>query len=434
MGSDERYERVRHLFDEAMDRPESERQAFLRDACSGDDDLRTEVEDLIAAADKAESFMSDSVHAMVGNRIGKYTIKGMIAEGGMGVVLRAEQEEPRRDVALKLVRTGKISKNAIRRFKLEAEVLGHLDHPGIAQIFDAATTDDGETEQPYFVMELIDGEPLTKYADRKNLNTRERIKLMVLICDAIHHAHQKGIIHRDIKPANVLVREDGQPKVLDFGVARITDSDVHATTMHTDIGQVIGTLPYMSPEQVLGQHETLDTRSDIYALGVLAYELLTGQFPYELKGRTLPEAARIIAEEEASTLTTGGDTFPVDLETIVAKCLEKETNRRYGSAGELAADLRHFLNDEPITARPASAMYQFQKFARRNRRVVAVGFAGLAVLVAGLVVSLTGWSAANRAREQSVIEASKAGALVDYMVEIMAAPHPWVGGKGGAPD
>ncbi len=429
MDTNDRFSLLRDLYEKVVELPESERRAYLQQACKGDDALRRDVEELLAADEQVGDFLATPAVTWVGKTIDHYTVKSIIAEGGMGILLRAEQSEPRRDVALKLIRRDIISDSMLRRFKLEAEVLGRLDHPGIAQIFDAATTKTGRGEQPYFAMELIDGETLTDYAAHHALKPRERVELMSRVCDAVHHAHQKGVIHRDLKPANILVRPDGQPKVVDFGVARITNSDLQATTMHTEIGQVIGTLPYMSPEQVGGRQDDLDTSSDIYALGVVCYELLTGELPYELKGRSLPEAARIITDEDAKTLTSVGSRHPADLETIVGKCLEKDRDRRYGSAGELADDLRRFLNDEPIAARPSSAVYQFRKFARRNRRLVAVGCIALGILVAGLVVSTAGWSTAVRERQRARLEADKANVLVDFLVDMISAPNPWNSGK-----
>ncbi len=245
----------------------------------------------------------------------------------------------------------------------------------------------------------------------------------------MNHAHRRGVIHRDLKPANILVRPDGQPKVLDFGVARITDADLQATTMQTDIGQIIGTLAYMSPEQVRGQHEELDIRSDVYTLGVLGYELLTGRLPQTISGKSISEAARIIEHENPSTLGASGQSFAADLETIIGKCLQKEKDRRYGSAAELAADLRRFLNHEPISARPPSLGYQFMRFARRNRGLVSLAGLALTALVAGLVISVAGWNSAARARTRAETEAEKAKLLNTYLSEMLEAPDPWVDGR-----
>ncbi|MDH4338720.1 MAG: serine/threonine-protein kinase, partial [Candidatus Krumholzibacteria bacterium] len=415
--TDNRFDRARSLFDRAAELPEQEREAFLDRECGDDASLREEMHRLFAARERAGDFLEAPIMSWSGRRIGRYTIKEVIAEGGMGVVLRAVQDSPRRDVALKLIRGGIASENALRRFRLEAEVLGRLDHPGIAHIFEAAVTDTGVGEQPYFAMELVEGETLGEYAARRKLGTRARIDLLARVCDAVHHAHQKGVVHRDLKPANIVVRSDGQPKVLDFGVARVTDSDLQATTMHTSIGQVIGTLAYMSPEQVRGRHEDVDARADIYGLGVVCYEVLTGRLPQDIEGKVIAEAARMITEEDPKTLRSTGQGFPADLETIVGKCLAKERERRYASASELAADLRRFLNNEPLAARPPSAVYQFRKFARRNRTPLAI----VSIIVLSIVAFAV--NATIQARRLAT-EAESARQVSDLLVGLFESIDP----------
>jgi eukaryotic-like serine/threonine-protein kinase len=338
--------------------------------------------------------------------IGHYRIIRLLGEGGMGAVYEAEQDQPRRLVALKVIKAAWASPEMLRRFEQESQALGRLHHPGIAQIFEAGSADTGFGEQPFFAMELIHGKPLVEYADQHKLNTRQRLELMIQVCDAVHHAHQRGIIHRDLKPGNILVDETGQPKILDFGLARATDSDAQATRQ-TDIGQLLGTLAYMSPEQVLADPLALDTRSDVYALGVILYELLAGKLPY-LLSKMLHEAVRTIQEQDPAPLSSINRNYRGDIETIVAKALEKDKNRRYASAAELAADIRRSLRDEPIIARPASASYQLQKFARRNKALVAGVGAVFAVLVLGILAST--WEAiqARRAEAQAVNAEKKA--------------------------
>ena len=251
------------------------------------------------------------------------------------------------------------------------------------------------------------------YCDEHKLNVRQRLELVAKICDAVQHAHQRGLIHRDLKPANILVGEDGEPKILDFGVARLTDSDAQATRQ-TDMGQLIGTLAYMSPEQVLGDPAEIDTRSDVYALGVILYELLAGKAPYEI-GRQIHEAVRAIREEEPTSLSAANRTYRGDIETIVGKALEKDRTRRYASAAELAADIRRHLRDEPIVARPPSATYQLQKFARRNKALVAGVAAVFVVLMLGIVAST--WQAvkARRAEAKAKQESAIAQAVNDFL-------------------
>ena len=345
--------------------------------------------------------------------IGRYGILRLLGQGGMGAVYEAEQDFPHRTVALKVIRAGYASVEMLRRFENEAQALGRLQHPGIAQIYEAGTAETPFGRQPYFAMELVHGQTLVDYCDEHRLNVRQRLELMAKICDAVQHAHQRGLIHRDLKPANILVDESGQPRILDFGVARLTDSDAQATRQ-TDMGQLLGTLAYMSPEQVLGDPEEIDTRSDVYALGVILYELLAGKGPYVL-GRQLHEAVRTIREEEPTTLSSVNRTYRGDIETIVRKALEKDKTRRYASAAELAADIRRHLHDEPITARPPSVSYQLQKFARRHKALVTGMAAVFVVLVLGVVAST--WEAvhARRAEAQAKQQSAIAQAVNGFL-------------------
>lgn len=332
--------------------------------------------------------------------IGRYRILGLLGEGGMGMVYEAEQDFPQRIVALKVIRAGYATGEMLRRFENETQALGRLQHPGIAQIYDAGAVETPFGKQPYIAMELVRGQTLLDYCDSQKLNTRQRLELMAKICEAVQHAHQRGLIHRDLKPANILVGEDGQPKILDFGVARLTDSDAQATRQ-TNMGEIIGTLAYMSPEQVSGEAEDIDTRSDVYALGVILYEVLSGKAPYAI-GRQIHEAVRAIRQDEPTALSSVNRTCRGDIETIVARALEKDKTRRYGSAAELAADIRRYLHDEPIVARPPSTIYQLQKFARRHKAVVSGIAAVFVVLVLGIVAST--WEAVQAQRAQKVSE------------------------------
>jgi tetratricopeptide (TPR) repeat protein/predicted Ser/Thr protein kinase len=412
------------LYHAALAKEPGKRSSYLAAACADDPTLRSEIESLLAYADaelsspaqpskmvKLLDELSETAtlvrEGLVGTAartspalpaaIGRYRILRLLGEGGMGVVYEAEQEQPRRTVALKVIKPGLASPELLRRFEQESQALGRLQHPGIAQIYEAGTADSGYGPQPYFAMEFIRGESLLEYAKAHELNTRQRLEVMAKVCEAVHHAHQRGIIHRDLKPGNILVDESGQPKVLDFGVARLTDSDTQATRQ-TDVGRLVGTLAYMSPEQVLADPLELDTRSDVYALGLVLYELLAGRLPYNIGGN-LPEAVRTIREEDAARLSSINRSYRGDIETIVAKALEKDKARRYASAAGLAGDIGRFLTDEPIVARPASATYQLQKFARRHRAVVAGVAAVFVVLVAGIIVST--WEAARASRESA---------------------------------
>lgn len=343
----------REIFEHALDLSPEEREAFVQDACGDDPDLFREVTSLLGAYGRADEFLDPSSvgealdqivsgqpEPLVGRTIGRYRILDLIDRGGMGAVYRAEQERPRRKVALKLIDRVFASPEILRRFKIESEVLGRLQHPSIAQILEAGSTDTDVGSRPFFAMELVEGPPLNEYVERNRLSVRERLELMIRICQGAQHAHRNGVIHRDLKPGNILVTQDGIPKILDFGVARVTDPDLRSTASQTVQGTVMGTLPYMSPEQLRGNPDEVDTRSDVYALGVVCYELLTGRLPRELKDLPLAEAVRVVTESEPRPLESPDRTFPTDLRTIVAKALEGDPERRYGSASEFAADLQ----------------------------------------------------------------------------------------------
>lgn len=352
--------------------------------------------------------------------IGKYRIIRQIGEGGMGAVYEAEQESPKRRVALKVIKAGALSGKLLRRFEIEAQILGKLDHPGIATIFEAGTFNEGRGEQPFFAMEFVEGQLLTEYAESRKLGTRDRLSLLAKIAEAVQHAHQKGVIHRDLKPGNILVTDAGQIKVLDFGVARATDGDIQTATMQTDIGQLIGTIPYMSPEQASGNPDDLDTRSDVYALGVIAYELLTGQMPYDLKQKMIHEAVRVIQYDEPKTLSTINRTFRGDVEIIVGKALVKEKERCYQSASDLAHDIERYLNNEPIEARPPSTWYQLSKFSKRNKALVVGVAAVLIVSVVGALISVN-FAMGEAEQKQLALDAAEEARIAKDTAELAQA-------------
>jgi WD40 repeat protein len=320
------------------------------------------------------------------DRIGRYRIVRRIGLGGMGAVYEAEQAEPQRRVALKVVRPDALSEEMLRRFRHEAELLGRLHHPGIAQIFEAGVFDLGDGEQPFFAMEYVDGRQILQYAREHGLTMRQRLALFAEICDAVHHAHQQGVIHRDLKSDNVLVGEGGKPKVLDFGAGRMVDS---GKTAWTAPGQILGTLAYMSPEQIRGSPEDVDTRTDVYALGVMLYELLAGRLPFDISRVSIPEAARAICEDDPPRLGERGTLSDREVEAIVFKSLEKAKGRRYASAHELGTDLRSYLADMPISARAPTTWYFLRKFARRHRVAVSGVIATVLALAIGVVSTAT---------------------------------------------
>ena len=358
-------------------------------------------------------------------QIGHFHIKRVIASGGMGTVFETVQEHPRRTVAVKVMKQGIASRSALRRFEYESQTLARLHHPGIAQVYEAGTRDDGTGPVPYFAMEYIPNpKTITEYARVKKLGTRQRLELFTQACGAVHHGHQKGIIHRDLKPANILVDSHGQVKIIDFGVARATDSDMAVTTLQTDVGQLIGTVQYMSPEQCEADPHDLDTRSDVYALGVVLYELLCERPPYDVSRVAVYEAARVIREQPPTKLSTIDRTLRGDVETIAHKALEKDRERRYQSADELRRDVRHYLSGDPISARPPSVAYQLRVFARRNKALFVGTAAVFAVLVAGIIVSTALYVRAEHARTQAAVERDRARAMNEFFKDMLQTVDP----------
>jgi tetratricopeptide (TPR) repeat protein len=427
------------IFDAAATLQIAERAAFLDDACAGNPETRTRVEALLRSHESA-GFMQDGTAyspgapaEQPGERIGRYHLLQQIGEGGFGVVWRAEQVEPvTRKVALKIIKAGMDTKEVIARFEAERQALAMMDHPNIARVFDAGTTDTG---RPFFVMELVKGIPVTQFCDEQQLTTRQRLELFGDVCSAINHAHQKGVIHRDIKPSNVMATLHGGkpvPKVIDFGIAKATQGRLTERTLFTRFEHFIGTPAYMSPEQAALSGLDVDTRCDIYALGILLYELLAGTPPFDEKSLIsagYEEMRRIIREvepprpstrlsraagEDRTTLARARRAAPdrlsrlveSDLDWIVMKAIEKDRERRYSTANDLALDIQRFLRSEPVSATPPGAGYRFRKFAHRNRVALRVAAAIAAILIAATVVSTSMAVRAWQAEKQAIQKAS----------------------------
>ena len=427
--------RAEELFHTALAYAPADRARFLKTACVSNAPLRDEVESLLTAHDSADGLLDtpageyltgfEFAHApedCAGRMIGSYRLVRCIGAGGMGTVYEAMQEQPRRTVALKMLNTGLTSEASLRRFEYESQILAKLRHPGIAQVYEAGTHGDGGVGVPYFAMEYVpDSQSVIRYAEVTKQDLPARLALLRQVCDAVFHAHQNGVIHRDLKPGNILVDSNGRAKVIDFGVARVTDQDVAPTTLRTDLGQLIGTLPYMSPEQVAGDPDAVDTRCDVYALGVIGYELLCGKLPLDIRNRAIPDAVRLIRDKDPTSLSSINRVFRGDLDTIFGKALEKDKTRRYQSVSDLAADIDHYLKHEPILARPASAGYQLRKFARRHRAL----FAGSLVAVFGLLVGTSAavWKAveASRERDSARINVISAVRISEFLQSVLAA-------------
>jgi serine/threonine protein kinase/tetratricopeptide (TPR) repeat protein len=334
--------------------------------------------------------------------IGSYDIKGAIGAGAMGVVYLARQSSPERDVAIKVMKSGVVSRKAMRRFEFEAKTLGRLQHPAIAQIYEASTWDDGEGARPFFAMEYVqDAKELGDFVQDNQLDTSARLELFSDACEGVEYGHRRGVIHRDLKPGNILVDAEGHPKIIDFGVARSTDSDSVSATLATEAGQLIGTLQYMSPEQVELDPADLDTRSDVYALGVILYQLLVDRLPYDLTGTSLTQAASRIRELQPRRLGEIKSHLKGDLETICLKALEKDREQRYQSVNDLVEDIRRYLADEPIMARPPTRTEQFRRFVRKNKAASLATCVVALALVAATTISVVFAVEAGRQRDEA---------------------------------
>jgi len=463
---EEAWESAEHIFREALDLKESERMVYVEQACRDVPELRALVDSLLATHEEAVDEWDDAPPGgsvrlpaldasgpRTGEIFGRYRILHPISSGGMGTVYEAVQDKPQRSVALKIMRGDLMSADSMRRFNLESQVLARLRHPNIAQVYDAGTVERAERVVPFIAMELVPGaRSLVEYAEEFGLDRMGRLALFAKVCDAVQHGHTRGVIHRDLKPANILVDQNGEPKVIDFGVARVTDGDVNAATRHTSVGKILGTVSYMSPEQCAADPDEIDTRSDVYALGVVLFKLLARRLPYPIERVPIHVAVRVIQQDPPTQLGSIERSFRGDLDTIVGKAIEKDKQRRYQTAHEFAADIRRHLNDEPIAARPPSTIYQLRKFARRHTALVVSASLVLVLLVT--VVSITtplyftaeserakaesaqidAESAqidaeaaqidAEAARDEALVEARKSAAIVRFLIDTFRVPDP----------
>jgi tetratricopeptide (TPR) repeat protein len=393
----QRWQRVRELFDAALDRPPAGREAWVHSQCAGDEELAGEVLALLRsdAVEATELPLLDARPALgerelSGATIAGYRVLRRIGEGGMGTVYEAQQQRPQRTVALKTLAVGLGSERARRRFEDEAEILARLRHPSIAQVLDAGTARLGDAEVPWFAMELVE-QPRTidRFVREEALEARAIAAMFATVCDAVHHGHQRGVIHRDLKPANVLVDAHGQPKVIDFGIARFAGDG--SAGRHTRTGELLGTLAYMSPERLEGSSDGADTAADVYALGVVLYELLSGRCPFPIDGAPPARALQILRDFEPAPPSRLIASVPVELDWITAKAMARERGRRYASAGELAQDLGRCLRHEPVVAGPPSATYRLRKLAWRHRLLLCSAAVVFVALAIGFVVAALGW-------------------------------------------
>ena len=444
--------RVREIFGMVCDLPPNARDQKLVAECGDKRHLFAAVRELLSAHDSPQAIL-DSKQGDIGRQlfkevdsavdsIGQYKIRSIIGKGGMGIVYLAEQSNPHREVALKIVRRGWNSESLQSRFEREIRVLGRLKHPGITHIYEAGTAETKDGPVAFFAMEYVNGKPLTEAVNATDLPLTERVELLAKVADAVQHAHTKAVIHRDLKPANILVtdtfvetsegdtsmrsRAGGpQPKILDFGVARVLEPDtVH--TQVTEAGHVIGTISYMSPEQLSGDIDAVDARTDVYALGVILYELISSHLPHELRGKPIAEAARIVRDDLPAPLNAKGSTrCDRDLETIVLHAIEKDRERRYPTAAAFAEDLRRYLRNETILARPATTFDQFSKLARRNKGLVIGLTAAAVAITSGLVISTVLYIKEQEARERADAKERLNSAFKEYMIDgVLLAASP----------
>jgi len=436
------YRVLKAVFIEADELEGQSRRSFILERCSSDPKLRVTAEAMLDAEEATDA--SDTRGGLsfviqrgptspeVRDEIGGFRLISEIGSGSAGTVYEAEQRAPRRRVALKVLRAGVMSRRRLRRFELEADVLARLSHPGIAGVFGSGIA---SGERPYIAMELVRGEPITRWARHARVDRQQKLKLFACVCDAVHHAHERGVIHRDLKPANILVGHDGSPKIVDFGIARAFGSEHEVTSAATMAGEVLGTLAYMSPEQAGSEDDPVDVRSDVHALGAVLFELITGSLAVDIDTMTIGEALARIRSGVSRRARDIDPSIPADLDLIIATATAPDRNRRYPSASALADDVRRLLAHEPILAREPSMSYQMMMFARRRRAAMIAGGLVAFILIAATGVAFVSASRAEQARNdaedaraETAVERDEARAVLDLFVGTLTAARP-AGGR-----
>ena len=429
------WEQTKEITASALELPRAERDAFIREHCEPGSAVDQAVREMLDSEDDTGDVLLGGIDLVVGaaplpvatgtTEFDGFRIERLIARGGTSDVYLANQSHPERRVAIKVFRAGLGSDRQVERFQSEVRILAKLDHPNIAAIFSAGFSDKiAPVALPYLAMEYVEGETLADYVSAHSLSIDDRLRLMTKVCSAVHGAHQRGVIHRDLKPANILVRHDGEPKVLDFGIARLVTTDGTSSRSHTMTGEILGTLAYMSPEQLQADHDAIDIRTDVYALGVILYEILAGKPAFEVSTLPIPEAISRIQRGIRTSLREAGVQCDPDIEAVVQKASAAAPNERYGSAEALAEDLHHILAGEPVLAQPPTTLYRLRKFAGRNKAMVAVVALGVMLTLSLTAASVTGFVNASVERNRALEALAREESVSTYIRQMLSSPDP----------
>ncbi len=429
------WEAIKDITASALELPAGEREVFVRKHCGTNESMLRAVLEMLASEDDTGHVLLGDLDVVIGaaplplatnkTEFDGFRIERLLARGGTSDVYLARQSHPERPVAIKVFRAGLGSERQAERFESEVRILAKLDHPNIAAIFSAGFSDKvAPVELPYLAMEYVPGRTLTDFARSHGLSLNDRLILMAKVCSAVHGAHQRGVIHRDLKPANILVREDGEPKVLDFGIARLIATDGHASRGSTMTGELLGTLAYMSPEQLRADHDAIDIRTDVYALGVILYEVLAGRPAFDVSSLPIPEAISQIQRGQLTSLRDTGVSCDADVDAVLHKAMAVAPGERYASAEALADDLRRLVEGEPVLAQPPTTLYRLRKFAGRNKAMVAVVLLGVALTLSLTAVSITGFVWASVERNRAIDSLAREENISGYIRKMLASPDP----------